>query len=323
LQLQKLHLKFMGFNKANIYIRLLFFMLVLLSFSCHRRIPKPPPPPKPHPISLKPLLNIPFIEVRRRLKSGLSFDDQGFMTEPFYRITFLSADSARILNPMDGQYYNFYIFPETDSIFNVARSYFKMIQMSRDSMKLQVMQVEGDTMHLQRSLVYMTFYSQNYIKNVLHTTAAILGRPDHNDTVFIRKKSEIANKIPDSAFAARQPAIIISKNRLVKIELNAVVPDMMNNYDASDGYMNPEYEITINKAYEDFSYSFSVFVDDKGKMTFDRSLLDIQPEFRKSTIDVIKGIIDGYLAFYLKVTPGSTLGIRHTSRVILDVIGRK
>jgi hypothetical protein len=323
LQLQKLHLKFMGFNKANIYIRLLFFMLVLLSFSCHRRIPKPPPPPKPHPISLKPLLHIPFIEVRRRLKSGLSFDDQGFMTEPFYRITFLSADSARILNPMDGQYYNFYIFPETDSIFNVARSYFKMIQMSRDSMKLQVMQVEGDTMHLQRSLVYMTFYSQNYIKNVLHTTAAILGRPDHNDTVFIRKKSEIANKIPDSAFAARQPAIIISKNRLVKIELNAVVPDMMNNYDASDGYMNPEYEITINKAYEDFSYSFSVFVDDKGKMTFDRSLLDIQPEFRKSTIDVIKGIIDGYLAFYLKVTPGSTLGIRHTSRVILDVIGRK
>jgi hypothetical protein len=323
LQLQKLHLKFMGFNKANIYIRLLFFMLVLLSFSCHRRIPKPPPPPKPHPISLKPLLNIPFIEVRRRLKSGLSFDDQGFMTEPFYRITFLSADSARILNPMDGQYYNFYIFPETDSIFNVARSYFKMIQMSRDSMQLQVMQVEGDTMHLQRSLVYMTFYSQNYIKNVLHTTAAILGRPDHNDTVFIRKKSEIANKIPDSAFAARQPAIIISKNRLVKIELNAVVPDMMNNYDASDGYMNPEYEITINKAYEDFSYSFSVFVDDKGKMTFDRSLLDIQPEFRKSTIDVIKGIIDGYLAFYLKVTPGSTLGIRHTSRVILDVIGRK
>jgi hypothetical protein len=320
LQLQKLHLKFMGFNKANIYIRLLFFMLVLLSFSCHRRIPKPPPPPKPHPISLKPLLHIPFIEVRRRLKSGLSFDDQGFMTEPFYRITFLSADSARILNPMDGQYYNFYIFPETDSIFNVARSYFKMIQMSRDSMKLQVMQVEGDTMHLQRSLVYMTFYSQNYIKNVLHTTAAILGRPDHNDTVFIRKKSEIANKIPDSAFAARQPAIIISKNRLVKIELNAVVPDMMNNYDASDGYMNPEYEITINKAYEDFSYSFSVFVDDKGKMTFDRSLLDIQPEFRKSTIDVIKGIIDGYLAFYLKVTPGSTLGIRHTSRVILDVI---
>jgi hypothetical protein len=323
LQLQKLHLKFMGFNKANIYIRLLFFMLVLLSFSCHRRIPKPPPPPKPHPISLKPLLHIPSIEVRRRLKSGLSFNDQGFMTEPFYRITFLSADSARILNPMDGQYYNFYIFPETDSIFNVARSYFKMIQMSRDSMKLQVMQVEGDTMHLQRSLVYMTFYSQNYIKNVLHTTAAILGRPDHNDTVFIRKKSEIANKIPDSAFAARQPAIIISKNRLVKIELNAVVPDMMNNYDASDGYMNPEYEITINKAYEDFSYSFSVFVDDKGKMTFDRSLLDIQPEFRKSTIDVIKGIIDGYLAFYLKVTPGSTLGIRHTSRVILDVIGRK
>ena len=313
----------MGFNRSGKHIYILLSLLALFVLSCHRHIPQPPPPPKPHPISLKPILNIPFIEVRRRLKSGLSFDDQGFMAEPFYRITFLSTDSARVLNPMDGKYYNFFIFPETDSIINVARSYFKMIKMSRDSMKLQVMQVESDTLHLQRSLVYMTFYSQNYLQNVLHTTPEVLGRPDHNDTAFIRKKSAMANKILDSAFAARQPVAIVSKSPLVKVEKNDVKADMMDNYDASDAYMDPEYDITIHKAYEDFSYSFSVFVDDKGKLSFDRSLIDIQPEFRKSTINVLKGIIDGYLSFYLKVTPGSTLGIKHTSRVILNVVGRK
>jgi hypothetical protein len=313
----------MKFKKANNWLRLPLFLCVLVGFSCHRHIPKPPEEQKPHPISVKSILNIPFIEVRRRLKSGLSFDNQGFEAEPFYRITFLSADTARILNPMDGNYYNFYIFKETDSIFNVARSYFKMIQMSRDSMKFQVMQVEGDTLHMQRSLVYMTFYSKNYLQNVLHTTAEALGKPDHRDTLFIQRKSELANRIPDSAFAARQPATIKSINPLAKVQMNEVKPDVMNNFDASDAYMNPEFNITINKAYENFGYSFWAFVDDKGKLSYDHSAEFVEPEFKESTDKTIKAIVDGYLSVYLKVTPGSTLGIKHTSRVLLNLVGYK
>jgi hypothetical protein len=312
----------MNFIKANKWLHLLLLFAVLFSFSCHRHIPKPPPPPKPHPIHFKSIVNIPFIEVKRRLKSGLSFDNYGFEAEPFYRIEFLSEDTARIFDPQDGNYYNFYIFRETDSIFNVARSYFKMIQQSRDSIRLQVMQVAGDTLHLQRSLVYMTFYSKNYVQNVLHTTAEKLGRPDHRDTLFILRKSEIANKIPDSAFAARQPATLTSINPLAKVEQNVVKAEVMNNYDASDGYMNPEFNITINKAYENFSYSFWAFVDDKGKLLFDHSDEMIEPEFKESTNKTLKGIVDGYLSYYLKVTPGSTLGIKHTSRILLNVVGR-
>ncbi len=310
----------MNFIKANKGPRMLLLLTVLFSFSCHRHIPEPP---KPHPLSLKSILNIPFIEVKRRLKSGLSFDDQGFETEPFYHITFLSQDSARILNPMNGQYYNFYVFREQDSLFNVARSYFKILQLSKDSMKFQVMDVQEDTMHVLHSLVYMTFYSQNYLKNVLHTTAEALGKPDHRDTLFILKKSALANRIPDSAFAARHPATITSINPLAKVEQNAVKADVMNNFDASDGYMNPEFNITINKAYENFSYTFWAFVDDKGKLIYDRPDEMVEPEFKESTDKTLKAIVDGYLSFYLKVTPGSTLGIKHTSRVLLNVAGRK
>ncbi len=313
----------MNFIKAYKWLHLLLLLFVLFSFSCHRHIPKPPPPPKPHPISFNSILNIPFLEVKRRLKSGLSFDNQGFEAEPFYRITFLGKDSARILNPMDGHYYNFFIFRETDSIFNVARSYFKMIQMSRDSIKFQVMQVESDTLHLKRSLVYMTFYSKNYLQNVLHTTAEALGKPDHRDTMFILRKSELANRIPDSAFAAREPATIKSINPLAKVEVTEVKADVMNNFDASDAYMNPEFTITINKAYENFSYSFWAFVDEKGKLSYDHTDEMVEPEFKVYTDKTIKAIIDGYLSFYLKITPGSTLGIKHTSRIMLNVMGRK
>lgn len=313
----------MNFKKANKWLHLLLLFLVFVSLSCHRHLPKQDPQSIPHPISFKPILNIPFIEVKRRMKSGLSFDNQGFQGEPFYHITFLSKDTARILNPIDGKYYNFYIFMETDSIFNVARSYFKMIQMSKDSMKFQVMQVEGDTLHTQHSLVYMTFYSKNYLENVLHTTAEALGKPDHRDTMFIRQKAEIANRIPDSAFAGRQPASIKSINPLAKVEQTQVNADVMNNFDASAAYMAPEYYITINKAYENFAYSFWAFVDANGKLSYDHSIMNIQPEFKESTNKTIKAIVDGYLSFYLKVTPGSTLGIKHTSRVILNIIGHK
>jgi uncharacterized membrane protein len=64
-------------------------------------------------------------------------------------------------------------------------------------------------------------------------------------------------------------------------------------------------------------------VDAKGQISFYRSIDYIMPEFRESTIKTIKGIIDGYLKAYMAATPGSTLGIKHTSWVMLNVVGRK
>ena len=274
------------------------------------------------PVSFKSIANIPFIEVRRRLSNGMSFDNQGFQTEPSYKITFLTNDSASVYSPDKKQFINFLVFLEQDSIFNVARSYFKMLQMNKDSLKLQVLEVEGDTLHMQRSLVYMTFYSADYIKSH-HMDLDELKKPDKRDTAFIIKKAEIARRIPDSAFAARQPVTIKSKSAQVIVNTAVNKPDVLNNFDASDNYMNPEFNIIINKAYDNFSYSFLVYVDDKGQMSFDKPIDYIMPEFKDATIKTMKGIMDGYLKFYLQVTPGSTLGIKHTSAVIVNVVGKK
>jgi hypothetical protein len=301
----------------------LFALLALLTAACnrpgiHKSVVKPA-----NPLSFKSIAGINFIEVRRRMASGLSFDEHGFEAEPSYKITFLKNDSASVYSPDKKAFINFLVFLEPDSIFNVARSYFKMKHMSKDSLVLQVLEVQGDTLHMKHSLVYMTFYSDNYLKNVLHTDAQTLGKPDKRDTLFIEKKTAIANKFPDSAFAARQPVTLRSLSPLLTIDRVNVKPDMSNNYDASDYYMNPEFNITINKAYENFSYSFWVCVDDKGSITFYQSVDYIMPEYRESTIKTIKGIIDGYLKAYMAATPGTTLGIKHTSMIILNVVGRK
>jgi hypothetical protein len=317
-----LNMNFINYRRIKPYW-LIIFSLAIVNSACNRgRIHHDAPKKKPV-LSFKPIIGIDFTEVRRRLNTGRSFDDNGFQTEPSYKITFLANDSASVYSPEKKQFINFFVFMEPDSIFNVARSYFKMMQMSRDSIKLRVLEVQGDTLHLKHSLVYMTFYANNYLKNVLKTDAAILGKPDRQDTLFIKQKAELANRIPDSAFAARIPVVLKSKSPLVTVDYLAVKPDVSNNFDDSDGYMNPEFNITINKAYDNFSYSFWAFVDDKGQMSFYKSIDYIMPEYRESTTKTIKAIIDGYLKYYLKVTPGNTLGIVHTSAVLLNVVGRK
>jgi hypothetical protein len=311
----------MNFNICRITTSYwLVIVITLFSVSCHRAGTHTKT--KPISISLRPVANIPFIEVHRCLKNGLSFDNNGFQTEPGYKITFLTNDSASVYSPDKKAFINFYVFMEGDSIFNVARSYFKMKHMNKDSLILQVLQVEGDTLHTLNSLVYMTFYSKDYLK-VHKLDPAVLGSPTRADTLFIQKKSAIANKIPDSAFSARQPVQLESRSPLLRVVRNDVQPDVLNNFDPSDEYMNPEFNISISKAYEDFSYSFAIFVDDKGKIYFDRSMDYIMPEYSESTTRILKGIIDGYLTAYLKVTPGSTLGIKHTSYIIVNVVGKK
>jgi len=312
----------MSYNlrKLNIYV---FALLILLTAACHRSVPHTAVSEPSAPLSFKSIANINFTEVRRRMANGLSFDKNGFEAEPGYKITFLKNDSASVWSPDKKAFINFLVFLEPDSIFNVARSYFKMKHMSKDSLVLQVLEVQGDTLHMKHSLVYMTFYSDNYLKNVLHTDAQTLGKPDKRDTLFIEHKTAVAEKNPDSAFAGRQPVFLKSLSPLLTIDRVNVKPDISNNYDASDYYMDPEFNITINKAYEDFAYSFWVCVDAKGQITFYRSIDYIMPEFKESTINTIKAIINGYLKAYMSVTPGSTLGIKHTSWVMLNVVGRK
>jgi hypothetical protein len=309
------------YRRMKLYTHYLLIIVCLIAAACNR--PHDKAEVTSVSLSFKSIYNIPYTEVRRTLTNGLSFDDNGFQTEPGYQITFLDKnDSASVYSPDKKAFINFYVFVEQDSIFDVARSYFKMRKMSRDSIILQVMDVKDDTAHLLKSLVYMTFYSDNYIK-LHHLNVDVLGRPTRRDTLFIKHKVEVANKIIDSGFSARQPVVLKSINPLCTVEQANPKPDAINFASESDYYMNPTYDITINKAYEHFSYSFAVFVDDKGKFYFDRSMDYIEPEFVASTNKTLTGITKGYLTAYLKATPGSTLGMKHTSYVILNVVGNK
>jgi len=299
------------------------FLAIILMISCHRHIPKPVVIKRAKPLSFKSIIGIHFTEVRRKLGSGMSFSDNGYQAVPSYQITFLKNDSASIYSPGRKAFLNFLVFIEQDSIFDVAHSFFKLKHMSKDSLVLQVLKVESDTLRSKQSLIYMTFYAEDYLKNVLHTTAQALQKPDRRDTLFIKQKTALADKIPDSAFAAPQPAVLKSISPNLTVRKTEVKADMSNNFDASENYMNPEYDITINKAYEDFSYPIYAIVDAKGHIIFYHSINYIEPEYRAATIKTIKGIIDGYLKAYMTVTPGSSLGIKHASWVMLNLVGKK
>jgi len=272
-----------------------------------------------HQVTFKPVWGIKYTEVKRRHSTGRSIDKYGYMLDPSWQLTFLSDDSARVYSPQKGAFINFVITNDHDSIFHTARTWFRAQKLTKDSLVLQVLFVQTKKVYLLRSTVYVTFYSDDYIKNVLKTTPAKLQVPDRADTMFVRSMISHPHKNPDSLFAAHEPVVMKSKSPLVKVTKTEVVPNHENNFNASDGYLYPEYNISIKKAYQDFDYSFTAIVNEKGEMRLGKSLM---ASYADNT-NIIKGIINGYLKAYINIKPGSTFGIPQTSRIYVNVEGRK
>src|SRR5690606_37484042 len=98
-------------------------------------------------------------------------------------------------------------------------------------------------------------------------------------------------------------------------------PHNLLSISSADTYLKPEYSININMAYKDFSHTFTALVDQHGKLQVDTFWTSA--EFTASRRKVLEGIVDVYLQRFLKVIPGSTLGLPHTSQITLYVKGKK
>ncbi len=265
-----------------------------------------------------------FTEVRRIFDNGLKFDKQGYQLEPAWDLYFIADDSVLVLSPKTKKYYGFHVYFDHDSIFNMVGAWFKLKKIARDSVILQALRVEEKVIedNDEGSKVYLTFYSDRYKKSRPAAYIQKMGLPGPKDTLFIKARAKLANSKMDSAFAAREPVVLTSKTPRVAVEKVKNVPTALEDIDAADDYLAPEYNITIHKAYEAFDYSFYAYVDADGKMYFRKSVVPQMHEFQATYEKVIKGIINGYLQHYLEVTPGKTLGIAHTSSILVNVTGK-
>ena len=271
---------------------------------------------------LKTIQGIPFTEVKRRFDNGMSFSPVGFQLVPEWRITFPSMDSVTIFSPKKNRFLNAPVVFDHDSIFNVAWAWLKLRYIKKDSMQFMVLHVHDNIIVDEKVHVFMTFYTNDYIKNVLHSDTSKLWKPTRRDTDYIKAKTLIAAKIADSAFAGVVPPVLRSKSKMVTVSKEAV-PDEVDGGKSYDAYLSPTYHIVIHHAYDDFDYTYTGFVDDKGNLTFRKSGQFMYPEFKEATITAMKGITDGYLKLYLDVIPAKTLGIPHTSIIFLNVTGYK
>lgn len=273
-------------------------------------------------ISFKSIQGISYTEVSRRMKNGLSFNESGYQLEPQWKMSFISDDSTRIYSPIKKQLINFPLSRGYDSIFNTARSWLKVKKMNKDSLVIEILKYKDGLIDVTGAQVYMIFYADNYIRNTLHSDSTILRRPSRRDTLFIGKLVAKANSDYKEAFCARQPVQLISKSPMIKATQRKTEPSMENNFDSSDDYLNPTFDIVINKAYRDFYYSFSMYVDDKGNMIYERPLVPFTDEgFKNAYIKESQDIMNTYFKLFFKIIPGSTLGMPHTSIISIHVRG--
>jgi hypothetical protein len=273
-------------------------------------------------ISFKSIQGITYTEVARRMKNGLSFNKDGYQLEPQWKMSFISDDSTRIYSPIKKQLINFPLSRGYDSIFNTARTWLKVRKMNKDSLVLEILNYKDGLIDVTGAKVYMILYADNYIKNTLHSDSTILRRPSRRDTVFISKLVAEANSNYEKAFCARQPVQLISKSPMVKATQRKTEPTMENNFDTSDDYLDPTFDVVINKAYRDFYYSFSMYVDDKGNMIYGIPLVPFTDDgFKTTYIKESQDIMNTYLKYFFKIVPGSTLGMPHSSIISIHVRG--
>jgi len=272
---------------------------------------------------IKTIKGIKYTEVRRLFDNGLSFSPVGYQLVPEWRISFPSLDSVNIYSPRKQRFLNAPVVFDHDSIFNVAWAWLRLKQLSKDSLKFEVLHVTNNVIDDEKVHVFMTFYANDYIMNVLHKDTNNIWKPSRKDTAYIKAMTLKANSNPENAFAGTDPVTLTSKSPLVSVVKETVPLDDVNGGKSYDEYLLPTFDISIKKAYDDFNYLFSAYVNEKGELIFRKSNQEIMPEFKESTTAAMKGITDGYLKLYLKVTPGSTLGIPHTSIILLNVTGYK
>ena len=274
-------------------------------------------------ISFKSIQGIGYTEVQRLQKNGLALNEYGYQLEPQWQINFVSDDSASVYSPIKKRFLNFPLSRGYDSIFNTARAWLKVKKMNNDSLILEILKAKNDSIEVNGSKVLMTFYANDYIKNVLHSDTATLRRPSRRDTQFVRSIVAKANKDITKAFAARQVVTFESRSPMVKVKQQKTEPTQLNNFDTADDYLDPTFDITINKAYKDFYYSFSICVDDKGQMHYGKPLIGFtDQEYKQSYIHLSQQIMETYLKYYLKVMPGTTLGMPHASVISVHVEGK-
>ena len=294
---------------------LCFFLITVIS--CKRNKPGLP---------FEQVKGIHFNEVRRVFSDGLVFDKQGYQLEPVWKFHFISNDSVQVYSPKKQKYYGFHVYYDHDQIFNMIDSWLVLHKLSADSLVFQSLRVNDKREIIltdEGSKVFMTFYSDAYLKTKNPALIKKLALPGPKDTAYIRQRAKLANSVLDSAFSAREPVALSSTSPYVIAERVVKTEDPLSDMDPAEDYLYPEYNITIHHAYEDFAYLFSAYVDDKGKILYRKSQIPIYPEFAVSTPKTIKAILAGYVERYVKVKPGSTLGIPHTSIVVINLTGKK
>lgn len=276
-------------------------------------------------LDLSAIRGIRYTEVKRRFSNGLSFDSMGFQQEPSWIIRFKKPDTVEAFDPGKKIMQPFFLLHDHDQVYNFAKEYFRFKVISKDSVVFQRLQVtKKEIADDIRSDVNMTFYADSYIKNVLHTTAEQLQRPTKADTVFIASLVGRANRNPDksdSVFAGRQIVSLKPLDNRISVELLNDV-DVMNGKTQSYAYLYPRYRLVIPNAYKDFGYEFNLMVDEKGQLHLGKFFINM-PEYTEQRKKVLAGITSVYLQNLLKIKPGSTLGMPHTSEITVTVAGRK
>ena len=89
------------------------------------------------------LVGIYFYEVRRTFDTGVSYDSMGFVQLPEWHMRWGKKDSMLVYSPWEDRMVGYKIYHDHADYFHFARDSWRMITLSRDSVILQRLSLNG------------------------------------------------------------------------------------------------------------------------------------------------------------------------------------
>ncbi len=264
------------------------------------------------------LLYSTWVEVRRTYPNGYVYNEAGQKIAPDLTLQIISSDSLKLYSKSSGynNWVHFSFF--NDSILNIARDYYKVKKLSKDTLCLQKLVVDNNKLKLHQHMLNMIFLNKQKLDRLPDIQKKTIREAQKMDTLYMLSLIDSAEKENnDFVLISHIPPQIIPLNKHSFVRVYPPVTDILeDNFPC--GILISECELTVNHADTDMRTTCTLQISKTGNISLGGWIAGDDYLYKQKGI-FLQHVLEKYLKPNFRAIPGSTLGIKHKTEILIHL----